>query len=168
MRDYLKGWKETTDEMIPPIEKRRFREKVIIRKPVDPIRPKTESGVDEEGTVYILNHSGKEDDSTTILGSDAMKKLFLTRLRTGEKIEMTSTPFVVGKGRDSDYLIIGNPTISRRHAIIEKTGEEFFVEDLQSSNHTFIDGEQLEGRYKLTDQMIIQLSDEKFKVEIKV
>ena len=54
-----------------------------------------------------------------------MKKLFLTRLRTGEKIEMTSTPFVVGKGRDSDYLIIGNPTISRRHAKIEKTGEEF-------------------------------------------
>lgn len=76
MRDYLKGWKETTDEMIPPIEKRGFREKVIIRKPVDPIRPKTESGVDEEGTVYILNHSGKEDDSTTILGSDAKKNYF--------------------------------------------------------------------------------------------
>lgn len=167
MRDYLKGWETAADVVIPLIERQGFCKKVIIRKPVEAILHQTERKIEEEGRTVFMEHDEGGDESPTIFKSTALKKLFLVRLKTGEKIEMTSSPFVVGKGRDCDYLILGNPTISRRHAKIEKSGEDFFIEDLQSSNHTFIDGEEIEGEYELKDQMIIQLSDEKFKVEIK-
>lgn len=60
-----------------------------------------------------------------------------------------------------------NATISRQHARLEQIEGKVFLEDLQSSNHTFIDGKQIDEKYELSDQKIFQLSDEKFEIEIK-
>jgi len=48
---------------------------------------------------------------------------------------------VVGRGRGAD-LLITEPTISRAHAAIGFDGEEFFVEDLGSTNGTSVNGKR--------------------------
>ncbi len=166
MRDYLKGWEKLQNVKIPPIKKERIRERVIIRKHIEPIMRLRKEMDEEEGTV-LLNYDREQDDATTMLKQRPYKKIFLTRLMTGEKIEITKTPFIMGKGKGCDYLIAGNATISRQHARLEQIEGKVFLEDLQSSNHTFIDGKQIDEKYELSDQKIFQLSDEKFEIEIK-
>jgi pSer/pThr/pTyr-binding forkhead associated (FHA) protein len=48
---------------------------------------------------------------------------------------------VVGRGRGAD-LLITEPTISRAHAAIGFDGEEFFLEDLGSTNGTSVNGKR--------------------------
>ena len=48
---------------------------------------------------------------------------------------------VVGRGRGAD-LLITEPTISRAHAAIGYDGQEFFVEDLGSTNGTSVNGKR--------------------------
>jgi len=48
---------------------------------------------------------------------------------------------VVGRGRTAD-VIIAEPTISRAHLAIGFDGENFFVEDLGSTNGTAVNGKR--------------------------
>jgi hypothetical protein len=53
---------------------------------------------------------------------------------------------VVRVGRDEEMdVIIDNPSVSRNHAEIRQEGEGWVVEDLGSSNGTFLHGERLEA-----------------------
>jgi ABC-type multidrug transport system ATPase subunit/pSer/pThr/pTyr-binding forkhead associated (FHA) protein len=49
----------------------------------------------------------------------------------------------IGRGSEND-LRLDYPTISRRHARISRTGERYVIEDLRSSNGTFVNGELIE------------------------
>lgn len=47
-------------------------------------------------------------------------------------------------GRDPDALIsLDNPGISRAHAVVERVGDQLFVQDLDSANGTFLNDEQI-------------------------
>jgi pSer/pThr/pTyr-binding forkhead associated (FHA) protein len=54
-------------------------------------------------------------------------------------------PVVVGRGHASDF-VIGDSTVSRRHAAIHREGYAWFVEDLGSTNGTRVNGRRVEGR----------------------
>lgn len=71
--------------------------------------------------------------------------------------------FSVGKSMDND-LIINNPTISRHHLKFERKDGNFYLTDLGSSNHTFVNNKEIE-EIKLEDQMIVRLSN---AIEIKI
>ena len=69
---------------------------------------------------------------------------------TGEVIELKDNA-VVGKNEMSD-IIIPNRYVSRRHARFTCEGGEFYVEDLGSTNGTFVEGERVDpgsGRKKI-------------------
>ena len=51
--------------------------------------------------------------------------------------------FSVGKSMDND-LIINNPTISRHHLKFERKDGDFYLTDLGSSNHTFVNNKEIE------------------------
>jgi pSer/pThr/pTyr-binding forkhead associated (FHA) protein len=50
---------------------------------------------------------------------------------------------VVGRGRSAD-IVIAEPTMSRSHAAFGFDGEEFFVQDLGSTNGTRVNGSREE------------------------
>ncbi len=53
---------------------------------------------------------------------------------------------VIRIGREEEMdVIIDNPSVSRKHAEIRQEGQEWVVEDLGSSNGTFIEGNRIEG-----------------------
>ena len=53
---------------------------------------------------------------------------------------------VIRIGREEEMdIIIDNPSVSRRHAEFRREGEGWVVEDLGSSNGTFMDGNKIES-----------------------
>jgi pSer/pThr/pTyr-binding forkhead associated (FHA) protein len=59
----------------------------------------------------------------------------------GREWRLTET-LVVGRAGDAD-VVLADPTVSRHHASLSAQGETAVVEDLQSSNGTFVNGEQV-------------------------
>lgn len=62
---------------------------------------------------------------------------------------------VVGRGREAD-LVLSEPTISRTHAAVVRAEQEWFVEDLNSTNGTIVNGSRA-TRARLSDGDEIQL-----------
>jgi diguanylate cyclase (GGDEF)-like protein len=61
-------------------------------------------------------------------------------------------------GRDPDVgIAIPDDRLSRRHACIVRAGNCFFIEDLDSTNGTFIDGKRVKRRQPLEDGCRIHL-----------
>jgi len=88
---------------------------------------------------------------------------YLIRNNDKEKKYITRYPFVIGKiPEGTDYFIKGNGMISRKHALITKEGNRFYITDLGSTNGTYIYGKRLEPnvRYELASGMIFCLGDE--------
>ena len=60
---------------------------------------------------------------------------------------------VIGRGRSAD-MVIAEATISRAHAAIGYDREQFYVQDLGSTNGTFVNGTRIERqRLKLEDEI---------------
>jgi pSer/pThr/pTyr-binding forkhead associated (FHA) protein len=66
------------------------------------------------------------------------------------------TEAVIGRASDCGWVISSN-AVSRRHARVFRQGSDFWVEDLGSSNGTFVNGERLSGPRMLRDQDLLQL-----------
>jgi pSer/pThr/pTyr-binding forkhead associated (FHA) protein len=54
-------------------------------------------------------------------------------------------PVVIGRHHASDF-VIGDSTVSRRHAALHRKGYSWIVEDLGSKNGTRVNGRRVEGR----------------------
>ena len=48
-------------------------------------------------------------------------------------------------GREAAAVLLTDPTVSRSHAVLRKTGDDYVVYDFGSSAGTIVDGEKLEG-----------------------
>ena len=55
----------------------------------------------------------------------------------GKKYDLWGTETIIGRGEDAAVRILGE-NVSRQHARINKIGGEFILEDLQSTNGTFV------------------------------
>lgn len=78
-------------------------------------------------------------------------------------IRVESTPFVVGR-RDDASLTIPCPTVSGRHAELTVQENQLFVRDLQSRNGTFVNGERIEGSFRLGPGDLVQFARSIFRV----
>lgn len=173
MRDYLEGWKETAKVKIPPAVVTGFSEPVLKREyiePVPPAQPESpqKKDKDEEKTVFLGDRDFDGDAPTVLLRREPLLRFYVKRLKTGETVEILKSPFVIGKSSASDYTVRGNATVSRSHARISRTQEGWFLEDLQSLNHTFAEGRQIDGPVRLVNETVFKLSDEEFQFLVEV
>ena len=118
-------------------------------------------------TVIIRN---SDDNEKTVLLNALNSGLYpsmpyLIRKKNNEKINITSNLFRIGKETDYvDYAILDNSTISRAHADIIKINSEYFMQDNNSKNHSYVneimvsDGQAV----KLEHNSEIKLSNEVF------
>jgi transcriptional regulator with GAF, ATPase, and Fis domain len=63
-----------------------------------------------------------------------------------KKIDLERGPLRIGKKEDND-LVLSDNTISRRHLVIEQSGDGFILKDLGSTNGTFINGLRVKEAY---------------------
>lgn len=104
-------------------------------------------------------------ETTVLGGGNDMVGPHLTRIKTGEKISINKPVFRIGKERSYvDYFITDNTAISRSHANIITAGNEFFIEDTNSTNHTFVNGKMVNAneKIKLSNGDNIRLANEEF------
>ncbi len=64
---------------------------------------------------------------------------------------------VIGRERAAADLVLTDPGISRRHAAVRALGGHITVEDLGSSNGTFVNGQRISTEIELADGDEIQL-----------
>ncbi|HEX6269394.1 MAG TPA: FHA domain-containing protein [Anaerolineales bacterium] len=64
------------------------------------------------------------------------------------EFELTQPEIIIGRESGVD-LVIPSPAVSRRHARLSREGDEYVLEDLGSSNGTFLNGERLVGQRAL-------------------
>lgn len=174
MKDYkMDGWIDIDQISIPPIGKKGFKENIIIRKAVEVVTLTPYQEIDEckeEETVGLRYYEEETVHTEKIKGIVERKeidKLIIERVKTGEKIQVSCSDFIIGRGKSANYILLGNPTISRHHIRIIIENDGYYMEDLHSENHTFINGEKLTQRIKMRNGMVFVLSDEKFRVWIE-
>ena len=164
MKDYLQGWKNVKDVYIPPVKQKGFKENVIIRKYM-PAKKVERIVMEMDATVFVPMDEDYDDDRTVIVPEGIPGFVMIKRLKTGEIIKVAQDEFFIGKQVGNDYIIGNNPTISRRHARIFRQGDNFWLEDLNSSNHIYYEENRLEAPIKLTRGQQFRLSnDEYFEV----
>lgn len=74
-----------------------------------------------------------------------MPKLTLLIGRKAMQVyDLDKDTIVIGREDDVD-IVIDNPSVSRKHAHVRKEGAGWVVEDLGSSNGTFLHGEKISG-----------------------
>ena len=69
-------------------------------------------------------------------------------------------------GRHGADLNIEDPEISRRHAVLRPVEGGVEVEDLGSSNGTFVDGRRIDGPTTLTVSGMVQMGDTKIAIQL--
>lgn len=85
--------------------------------------------------------------------------LIIKRESTGPTQLEWATP-ALSIGRDvANDIVVDHPLASRRHARLEHDQEGYFVRDLESTNGTFVNGEQITGLYELHNQDRIWVAD---------
>ena len=66
-------------------------------------------------------------------------------------------------GRDTgNDVVLPSPNVSRFHAQVERVGQRYRVEDLRSSNGTFVNGERIDGSLWLKPEDTIRIGQYRF------
>ena len=66
-------------------------------------------------------------------------------ISTGQAFPLIGETTVLGRHPECD-IVLEAGAISRQHARILKSGDEYYFEDLHSRNGTFLNGERVDGR----------------------
>ena len=84
------------------------------------------------------------------------KLIILEGPTPGEEIDLSQPELVIGRDSSAD-LKIPSPVVSRRHARLYQADGGYWIEDLGSSNKTFLNGQVLESPQRLRSGDAIQL-----------
>ena len=107
---------------------------------------------------------------TTVLSAEPVRpNPCLTRTKTGERISINKPVFRIGKEKSYvDYFIGDNTAISRSHCNIHCDNGEYFIEDTNSTNHTYVNGKIITSnvKTKLVNGDKVRLANEDFTFSV--
>ncbi|MBS2000831.1 MAG: FHA domain-containing protein [Cyanobacteria bacterium SZAS LIN-5] len=83
----------------------------------------------------FLNHPFTESDSGAVLVSVDDKRTF----------ELSSSDTFIGRSKENDISLIGDLSLSRRHAAVTCVDGVYYLRDLRSSNGTLLNGKAVDG-----------------------
>lgn len=90
----------------------------------------------------------------------------IVRCKTKEIVTISKSVFKIGREKDLvDFCIEDNPLISRSHANIIVKENQYYIVDVNSKNHTYVNGMMLESSVEtaITNQTTIRLANEDFR-----
>ena len=86
-------------------------------------------------------------------------------LEEGGAFPLNSAPVTVGRGGQNDLVLDGDEFASSRHARIEVRGDGVWVQDLDSTNGTFVNGSRVAGAHRLDDGDVLRVGETDLRVE---
>ena len=81
---------------------------------------------------------------------------------SGRQYKLEAGTTVIGRHPDCD-IVVDVGAVSRHHAQVVEQSEKFFIEDLNSRNGTFVNGDPVHGRQLLNLGDRIQVCDVSFR-----
>lgn len=154
--------------------------KVFVRKGVD---VKKQMSSDGKGEYFS---GGREEQPTRLVDPvRTVCRIRLDNIHTGETLyaEFISRLWI-GRGGDggtgggytgNGYAggremlgLRGDGKISRRHCMISRKGAGLYLQDMNSSNHTYLNGQRVTGTQALKNGDIIRMGDTEVRVSYTV
>ena len=123
-----------------------------------------QSSLEEIGETSVLGID--MDEHGQPFNDTAVRYPTIVRYKTGETFVVNQNSYIIGSAADSvDYCITRSHSISRKHACIMKFEDGYYIQDLDTTNGTYVnDIRVMPGRYmKLDPGNIIRLAEEEFE-----
>ena len=86
-------------------------------------------------------------------------------LRTNEEHTIDSRPLLVGRDGENDIPLVRDEFSSGRHARFEPRRDGVYVEDIGSTNGTFVNGVRLTGPKKLSSGDVVRIGETDLRFE---
>ena len=144
---------------------------------LDEILPKIESpgeNIVNETTILWSNADASRIEPTRILAELNQKKYYFENNSTttaameeGTRFYIVEFPFVIGKSEESIHMLVDDPSVSRKHAVVSRAGEDLFITDLKSTNGTYINGKRIEANKPYLLSLNDQVTISKFKFVLR-
>lgn len=101
-----------------------------------------------------------------------MTKLFFALVTTGpltgrKYVVNTDTKIIIGRGKKVDIDIDSDDYCSRKHALLYWVNKSCFIEDLNSTNGTYLNHKKISGKKELKNEDIIGLGATNLLIGIK-
>lgn len=127
------------------------------------VRRKHDSAAEEDhfGTTVMIDREHRPG----LTDVQASVKAELECVGFGKTVPLKTMPFVIGRSSQGVHLCIAdNKTVGRRHAVISYRDGWFYITDLKSLNHVYLDDKQIqpETETQLYDKARIMLGSEAF------
>lgn len=125
-------------------------------------------------TVLGMESNDLRYPPTTTLGLESINAPvfpYLIRKRNNEKIRVDKPAFRIGKEKGyCDYFVSDNSAVSRSHANIITKEKRYYVIDLNSTNHTYVDDRLIQQgqEVEIFSGTKIRLANEEFTFYIEV
>lgn len=86
-------------------------------------------------------------------------------LAPGERFDLDSVVMTVGRGSQNDIAIPADEYASARHARFEPRADGVWVQDLGSTNGTYLNGTRLESPRRLTKGDVVRVGETDLRFE---
>lgn len=124
----------------------------------------------QRGTLPFRQPDGMQPGTQPLRPEERGQVAELLCRRTGVRTQIAQQVFRIGKScTAADLCVDDNPTVSRRHAEIRVRDGACFLVDQNSTNHTYVNGEELVPQTEclLTEGCVIRFADEEFIYQIR-
>jgi DNA-binding NtrC family response regulator len=103
---------------------------------------------------------------TDRLAAQQFHLVLLDTERAGTVFPLSGEVLRIGKAPEND-VVIDHPTVSRHHLVVRRHGDRFLVQDLDSTNGTFLDGAQVREAY-LRPGALLEVGDVRLRFSPQV
>ena len=133
------------------------------------LEPNARNPILFEGRSLDVPRILKDGDQFRIGSLDPGVMVTITYSSPSEALQDIERDIIFGEknliqiGRDpTNDVVLNSPSVSRFHAQVERVGQRYRVEDLRSSNGTFVNGERIEGPMWLKSRDTISVGQFRF------
>ncbi len=86
-------------------------------------------------------------------------KAEIAALPSGAPLHLVKEKTFLGRNSDNDIVAL-EKYVSRKHCVVSKNGKGYLLEDLDSSNGTYLNGRKIQGTVRLKNKDVIALGRE--------
>ena len=116
----------------------------------------------QKNTTQKTNDSTKKASGSNIRGLEVLTSMDEAKLKVGSVIPM-ATAITLGR-KENNTVVLNDRFVSSYHAKIYLKNREYYLEDLQSTNGTYVNETKIEGNIRLNVNDIIRFGSTAFKV----
>jgi len=129
----------------------------IVRSAARDVRMPQESFILAPGSVPGLSQERIETGRLVVLKSPALAE--------GDELELDSSPLLLGRGSGNDVNLSRDEYASSKHARVEPRRDGVWLEDVGSTNGTYLNGIRLTQAKKLAAGDVLRIGETELRYE---